>query len=525
MNLARYLTLAGVLITLSAAPADAATLVADYRLDDSLESSVAGAPPLVHIGTGNAFATETVRGQPNRVVTFPKGNGLHMPNTGMFFSGSFQRTFDYTVVFDLRLASVADTAGNDYRRLLNYNDPAFGPSNNGVYVLEKKLDIYNTGDYLGDHDVFEANKYVQVAVRHKPGIDRSLDVFADGVLEESFFDEFNTWTTDGDGLRFFKDDGTEESAGAVSRIRFYSPALTQQELTALASTPDPPPPDGDGDGTFDYADNCKTASNADQADLDSDGAGDACDGDDDGDGVADGSDKCPSISNAGQEDLDADGAGDACDSDDDADGVADASDKCPAAADAAQLDADGDGQGDACDSDDDGDGVADASDVCPLSTTSGQADLDRDGIGDGCDADVDGDGVANSADICPLTIRPGANGCPGASLSKVARVRTRRAGKRGIRVLTGVNVLCAATPLPCTAKGYVARAGRTARLGRVTLTLQPATVKRITIKLTKKGAATLRRAGRLRVRIVTSVVGADGITVRLTRRVRIRAPR
>src|SRR5262249_36875817 len=51
--------------------------------------------------------------------------------------------------------------------------------------------------------------------------------------------------------------------------------------------------DTDGDGINDGKDNCKTLSNADQADYDHDGVGDPCDPDIDGDGVANGSDTCP----------------------------------------------------------------------------------------------------------------------------------------------------------------------------------------------------------------------------------------
>jgi hypothetical protein len=39
----------------------------------------------------------------------------------------------------------------------------------------------------------------------------------------------------------------------------------------------PPPPDGDADGIEDAVDNCLEVANADQADIDGDGAGDACD--------------------------------------------------------------------------------------------------------------------------------------------------------------------------------------------------------------------------------------------------------
>lgn len=55
----------------------------------------------------------------------------------------------------------------------------------------------------------------------------------------------------------------------------------------------PPTADLDGDTVPDAIDDCPGVANADQADFDGDGAGDACDPDDDGDAVADEADGCP----------------------------------------------------------------------------------------------------------------------------------------------------------------------------------------------------------------------------------------
>jgi hypothetical protein len=109
--------------------------------------------------------------------------------------------------------------------------------------------------------------------------------------------------------------------------------------------------DQDGDGVEDEDDNCPALANPDQADLDGDGQGDACDADDDNDGVLDGSDNCPRLPNTDQANLDGDAMGDACDPDDDNDTVPDGSDNCPRESNADQADMDGDGAGDVCDSD------------------------------------------------------------------------------------------------------------------------------------------------------------------------------
>ncbi len=73
--------------------------------------------------------------------------------------------------------------------------------------------------------------------------------------------------------------------------------------------------DKDGDGIPDCNDNCSDTANADQADNDNNGLGDACEQkkDRDGDGVPDDQDNCPDKPNPDQHDSNNNGIGDLCD--------------------------------------------------------------------------------------------------------------------------------------------------------------------------------------------------------------------
>lgn len=165
-------------------------------------------------------------------------------------------------------------------------------------------------------------------------------------------------------------------AGSPDTFWFDDVTITQAGAGSPAFFDDfeaGPSDDADGDRVRDSADNCPSTYNPTQADLDGDGAGDACDPDDDGDGVPDGVDNCVQSFNPAQEDFDVDGLGDACDEDDDNDGLSDA---------------DEEGYGsDPRNADTDGDGLWDGAEVYQHGTSPTSRDTDRDYYGDGTEVD------------------------------------------------------------------------------------------------------------------------------------------
>ncbi|MBU0507107.1 MAG: thrombospondin type 3 repeat-containing protein [bacterium] len=207
--------------------------------------------------------------------------------------------------------------------------------------------------------------------------DDPMDLGSITITGETAFPEFQPATlndADGDGISDYDDtdddgDGTDDSLEADCDADGIPDDYDTDNASCLPVVEEDP--DSDSDGIDDDDDNCPDEANADQADSDADGIGDACD-DSDSDGIMDDTDNCIGIANADQTDTDSDGAGNACDTDDDGDGVPD----------------DGDGSGtigdNPCTSSYDWQMYGNCDDNCQF-VSNNQDDYDYDGLGDACD--------------------------------------------------------------------------------------------------------------------------------------------
>ena len=250
-------------------------------------------------------------------------------------------------------------------------------------------------------------------------------------------DDTEDFDDDEDGILDLYDECPKGSVGWVSTIENDENQDGCEDL------------DSDGDGYVDQLDKCPAIAD-DQADLDGDGIGDACETDTDGDGIIDTLDNCVrdtfSWESVHEIDHDQDGCRDLDrDADDDGDNLLDLSDDCPTGEINwnSSFDHDNDGcHDDREDFDDDSDGFEDSVDTCPrgyVGISGVGMDFDQDGCVDSIeDDDDDNDGVSDASDECrftPPNLEVEANGCSGIQLDD---------DNDGVHNL---NDLCPATPL------------------------------------------------------------------------------
>jgi hypothetical protein len=200
---------------------------ADYLFQNNLHSSVGTPPDLVNIAAGNSFIAETVDGNSRTVYRFPAGSSVALnPANGVV------PTNIYTMVLLFRFDDVSG-----WRRILDFKNP---PADFGLYELSGSLNFY--GGSSGLPSTIANSNYVQVVLTH----DASSNVvgYVNGVQQFSFTDVNNYATLAGSPqqIRFFKDNTTEDAAGAIARIRLYDKVMPPAQVANLDRLPGGPAP-------------------------------------------------------------------------------------------------------------------------------------------------------------------------------------------------------------------------------------------------------------------------------------------
>lgn len=220
-------------------------------------------------------------------------------------------------------------------------------------------------------------------------------------------------------------------------------------------------------------------------------------GDRDTDGRANGADNCPDTPNADQADLDGDGLGDACDADTDGDGRADVIEQALGT--------------DPRRADTDGDGVRDGDDACP--TVSGTS-------ANGCPV-AGGGGTTPPPAPAPNPTPEADKTAPTVTVRSLAsRIARASLLKNGVRFTAKCNERCSLSVELVGRAGQVklARAGDVV-LGTSSIGGRSSTTRRVTVKVTGKLRSAVVAGRRLTLRIVASDAAGNRRTV--TRRVTV----
>ena len=307
----------------------------------------------------------------------------------------------------------SDTIDTDGDGVLDVTDNCLSIVN----VDQADLDSDSIGDLCDDDK--DGDNVTNASDAFPEDVNESADLDGDDIGDNADTDDDDDGMTDAFEVLYEFDprDSSDASGDPDSDGLTNSEEFTLQTNPLVHNNPQDTT-DSDADGAFDFADNCPSVANADQADLDSDGVGDVCDTDRDNDNVLNDADAYPDDASE-TADFDGDDIGDNADTDDDNDGMSDAFELAYSLNpyDASDKDADSDSDGlsnlqeftagtnpqvvntDTIDTD--VDGVVDVSDNCVNNANLDQSDIDSDSIGDVCDTDRDGDNVLNAADVYP----------------------------------------------------------------------------------------------------------------------------
>ena len=191
---------------------------ADYQFQGDLLSSIGSPPPLAFVNSSQTFTNAVVDGVSRTVLRYPQGTGLSLQPATLVFPSN-----EYTIVILFQFDTVSG-----WRRLVDFKN---GLTWNGLYVVNGTLHFYPSAS--GAEVCVTNNVWHQVVLtRESNGLAR---VYCDGVPRLNFDDTAGSQAilSAANTLRFFKDNGVEESGGAVARIRTFNTALTPAQVAAL----------------------------------------------------------------------------------------------------------------------------------------------------------------------------------------------------------------------------------------------------------------------------------------------------
>ncbi len=202
-----------------------APLAADYRINDkTLGSFKAGAPDLTDLGS-NAFIPDLVFGQERNVLDIVSGTGLQLNLKELLSQDS------YSMVLLLRI----DT-NEGARRLIDLSGLT---EDTGLYVDDKVL-LYRGDPNLPGRATVDEDTYVQVSLIREQPTQFSVRQ-AEGVVGDetafSFTDNSGIALPANGTAHFLRDDGNENTGGAIARIRIFDGDLTTQEARTLEPLP------------------------------------------------------------------------------------------------------------------------------------------------------------------------------------------------------------------------------------------------------------------------------------------------
>jgi hypothetical protein len=213
----------GAMLTIWSCWVQATTPTADYQFQGNLSSSVAGAPDLTYIGASHSFPSENVFGTAQTVLNFLAGSGVELtPTTSVLTNPGI-----YTIVFTARIQNSA----NGFSKYVDFANGTLdaGLYNDAMVLTFSSPTVYSPRQLLG-YD------YEDIALaRDAAGQVRG---YVNGVFQFTVDDSATQHAviSASNALRFFVDDSvssTEQSDGAVARLRIWDTALSDQAIAAV----------------------------------------------------------------------------------------------------------------------------------------------------------------------------------------------------------------------------------------------------------------------------------------------------